>query len=151
EDTGQFLGNLTDANGNPLAFEGLWAIAFGNGGNGGDPNALYFTAGINRNGPNSFGAADGLFGSIRFVAPVAGEFSGDPAPAPVVERGVEVSLSGPSGPTVFGEKVTFTATVTPADPNAAPPTGTVVFKDGDTVLGSAELNEFGQAVFETSA
>jgi uncharacterized protein (TIGR03118 family) len=63
--TGQFLGNVTDADGNPLKFEGLWAITFGNGGNGGDPNALYFDAGINRTGPNSFGAADGLFGSIR--------------------------------------------------------------------------------------
>jgi uncharacterized protein (TIGR03118 family) len=73
--TGQFLGNLTDANGNPIAIEGLWAIAFGNGGNpsngtgGGDKNALYFAAGINRTAPNSFGATDGLFGSIRFVAP----------------------------------------------------------------------------------
>jgi uncharacterized protein (TIGR03118 family) len=67
--TGQFLGNLTDANGNPLAIEGLWAIAFGNGGSGGDKNALYFAAGINRTGPNSFGALDGLFGSIRFDAP----------------------------------------------------------------------------------
>jgi uncharacterized protein (TIGR03118 family) len=64
-DTGAFLGNLTDANGQPLAIEGLWALAFGNGGNAGDPNALYFAAGINRTGANSFGAADGLFGSLR--------------------------------------------------------------------------------------
>jgi uncharacterized protein (TIGR03118 family) len=68
--TGAFLGNLTDANGTPIAIEGLWAISFGNGGMGGDTNALYFTAGINRTGPNSFGAADGLFGSIR--DPLAG-------------------------------------------------------------------------------
>jgi uncharacterized protein (TIGR03118 family) len=67
--TGQFLGNLTDANNQPLAFEGLWAIAFGNGGSAGDTNALYFFAGINRTGPNSFGAADGLFGSIRVDPP----------------------------------------------------------------------------------
>src|SRR5262249_60984397 len=67
DDTGQFLGNLTDANGQPLAIEGLWAQAFGNGGNAGDPNALYFAAGINRTGPGSFGAADGLFGSIRVL------------------------------------------------------------------------------------
>jgi uncharacterized protein (TIGR03118 family) len=67
--TGQFLGNLTDANNHPIAIEGLWAIAFGNGGSGGDTNALYFAAGINRAGPNSFGAADGLFGSIRDPGP----------------------------------------------------------------------------------
>src|SRR5262249_61915083 len=63
--TGQFLGYVSDAKGNPLAFEGLWYLTFGNGGNGGDPDALYFTAGINRTGPGSFGATDGLFGSIR--------------------------------------------------------------------------------------
>src|SRR5262249_17477655 len=66
--TGQFLGNLTDTNGKRVAFEGLWSITFGNGGSGGDRNALYFAAGINRTGLNSFGAADGLFGSIRFVS-----------------------------------------------------------------------------------
>src|SRR5262249_32724009 len=48
--TGQFQGNLTDANGNPLAIEGLWEIAFGNGVNGGDTNALYFAAGLHRTG-----------------------------------------------------------------------------------------------------
>jgi uncharacterized protein (TIGR03118 family) len=61
-DTGAFLGYVTDASGNPLAFEGLWALAFGNGVNGGDRNALYFTAGINAE-------QNGLFGSIRAVSP----------------------------------------------------------------------------------
>src|SRR5262249_154179 len=107
-------------------------------------------AGLNRTGAGSFGAADGLFGSIRFVAPAAaGASAGDPAPA--VDRGVGVTLSGPSGPAVFGETVAFTATVTAAHPHAGPPRGTVVFRDGDTVLGSAELTASGQAVFQTSA
>src|SRR5262249_5857249 len=78
--TGQFLGYLTGADGNPLAFEGLWYLTFGNGGNGGDPNTLYFTAGLNRTGPGSFGAADGLFGSIRPVLTPVG--STPPAPGP---------------------------------------------------------------------
>ncbi len=65
--TGQFLGYVTDADGNPLAFEGLWYLTFGNGGSGGDPNTLYFTAGLNRNGPGSFGAMDGLLGAIQFA------------------------------------------------------------------------------------
>jgi uncharacterized protein (TIGR03118 family) len=142
--TGQFLGNVTDANGNPVAIEGLWALAFGNGGSGGDPNALYFTAGINRNGAGSFGAADGLFGSIRSVEP-AGDFAVLPG------RAVAVALSGPVKPTVYGQQVTFTVNVTPTDPNAGPPTGTVTFMDGATVLGSADLDASGQAVFTTSA
>lgn len=41
--TGAFLGTLIS---NP-DFQGLWALTFGNGGNGGDPNILYFTTGLN--------------------------------------------------------------------------------------------------------
>jgi uncharacterized protein (TIGR03118 family) len=44
--SGNFLGTLTDKNGTPIENEGLWGITFGNGGNGGDPNVLYFAAGI---------------------------------------------------------------------------------------------------------
>jgi uncharacterized protein (TIGR03118 family) len=71
---GTFVGNLTDVSNNPIAVEGLWAIAFGNGGSGGDTNALYLTAGIGRTGPNSFGASHGLFASIR-VGPAPGPSS----------------------------------------------------------------------------
>lgn len=57
--SGAFLGYVTDASGNPLALERLWAIAFGNGTTGGS-NVLFFNAGINAE-------QDGLFGSIRFT------------------------------------------------------------------------------------
>ncbi len=40
--------------------KGLWGIIFGNGGNGGGPNTLFFAAGINDEG-------DGLFGKVSFV------------------------------------------------------------------------------------
>ena len=43
--TGQFLGTLTDADGNPIVNPGLWALSFGNGGNGGQTSTLYITAG----------------------------------------------------------------------------------------------------------
>ncbi|MHB1423689.1 MAG: TIGR03118 family protein [Gemmataceae bacterium] len=59
--TGKFLGTLTGANGKPILNPGLWTLTFGNGGNGGNPNTLYFTAGIN-------GEKDGLFGSIQAVS-----------------------------------------------------------------------------------
>jgi uncharacterized protein (TIGR03118 family) len=82
--TGAFLGNLTDANGNAIAIEGLWGIIVGNGGSGGDRNALYFAAGIHRNMPNSFGAADGLFGALRFgLAP--GGAAIPPGAAPLLQ------------------------------------------------------------------
>lgn len=55
--TGRFIGKVRDSHGQAIVIDGLWAIKFGNGGNGGSPNTLYFTA-----GPN--GEADGLFGSL---------------------------------------------------------------------------------------
>ena len=50
-------------------------------------------------------------------------------------------------PTVFGESVTFTATVTSTQ---GVPTGTVTFKDGVTTLGTGSLSA-GQALLSTSA
>jgi uncharacterized protein (TIGR03118 family) len=58
-DKGNFRGTLKSAEG-PIAIDGLWALRVGNGGAppaGGDPNAVYFTAGINDE-------VDGLFGTI---------------------------------------------------------------------------------------
>jgi uncharacterized protein (TIGR03118 family) len=58
--TGNFLGKLLGTDGNPVQIDGLWALMNGNGGNGGDPNKVYFTAGLNDE-------ADGLFGSLSAV------------------------------------------------------------------------------------
>lgn len=44
--TGAFLETLSDASSNPIVNASLWGLTFGNGGNGGDPNTLYFTAGL---------------------------------------------------------------------------------------------------------
>src|SRR4029077_12528308 len=58
--TGTFLGTLTDGNGNPLLAgdNGLWDLTFGIGGNGGDPNTLYFATGLNNEANGLFGAID---------------------------------------------------------------------------------------------
>jgi uncharacterized protein (TIGR03118 family) len=55
--TGAFIGTLTDANGNVIAIPFLWGLIFGNGGNGGLQDTLYFAS-----GPSGY--AHGLFGSI---------------------------------------------------------------------------------------
>jgi uncharacterized protein (TIGR03118 family) len=55
-----FVGQLDDASGIPIMIDGLWALINGNGGNGGNANKVYFTAGINRE-------ADGLFGSLSAI------------------------------------------------------------------------------------
>jgi hypothetical protein len=46
-----------------------------------------------------------------------------------------------------GVQVTFTVTVIPVAPGTGTPTGTVTLLDGDTVLGTAQLDANGQAVF----
>ena len=53
----RFLGRLLGGDGKPIAIGDLWALIPGNGGAGGDPNALYFTAGVQNE-------AHGLFGSL---------------------------------------------------------------------------------------
>jgi len=57
---GAFLGQVSGQHGEALANTGLWGLSFGNGGNGGDLNKLYFAAGINEE-------ENGLFGSISAV------------------------------------------------------------------------------------
>ncbi len=62
--TGALMGTLNDATGSPITLSGLWSLEFGNGGRGGDPGTLYFTAGIA--GPNGEQIqSHGLLGSIQ--------------------------------------------------------------------------------------
>ena len=56
--SGNYLGTMQDGAGNNISIDGLWGIQFGNGGNGGDPTALYFVA-----APN--GGMHGLLGSLK--------------------------------------------------------------------------------------
>jgi uncharacterized protein (TIGR03118 family) len=56
--TGAFLGTIQDESGNGIEIDELWALTPGNGGNGGDPNTVYFTAGTAEE-------EHGLFGSLK--------------------------------------------------------------------------------------
>lgn len=55
--------------------------------------------------------------------------------------GTVTGVSSASNPSTYGQSVTLTATVANAAPGVAAPTGSVVFKDGSTVLGSAPLTD----------
>src|SRR5206468_8395061 len=59
-------------------------------------------------------------------------------------------LNSSPNPSVFGQAVTLTATVTPVVADTIAPTGTVVFKDGATTLGVVTLVN-GSASLVTSA
>ena len=61
-----------------------------------------------------------------------------------------IALDSSQNPSVYGQPVTFTATVSAATPGTGIPTGTVTFKEGTTTLGTGNLNGAGQATFTTS-
>ncbi len=58
--SGVFRGQLKSETNAPIQIDGLWGLRFGNGGAGGDPNTLFFAAGIG-------GEQHGLFGTIQNV------------------------------------------------------------------------------------
>jgi len=60
--SGAFLGQMLDPSKEPMHIDGLWALTFGNGGQGGETGLLYFTAGIDKEN-------HGLFGQIKAQHP----------------------------------------------------------------------------------
>jgi uncharacterized protein (TIGR03118 family) len=102
-------GQLQDATGAPIEHDRLWEILFGQNGTG-DPNTLYFSAGVN----NEQG---GLFGSIAVTGPpVAGDFQISTAlPGLTLAAGASGSLQIQVAPTSgFSAPVTFSVTGLPA-------------------------------------
>jgi hypothetical protein len=57
DENGKFKDFIEGEHEKPIVIDGLWALAFGNGGSAGMPDQLFFTAGPNKEG-------DGLFGRI---------------------------------------------------------------------------------------
>lgn len=75
---GTLLGTLLDGTGSPIVNDGLWGLRFGNGGNGGRLDTLYFTAGLNDE-------KNGLFGSIAVVP--------EPVPLALLVAGLMAALT----------------------------------------------------------
>jgi Bacterial Ig-like domain (group 3) len=68
----------------------------------------------------------------------------------VKQASTTTSVVSSANPSVAGQAVTFTATVSPVSPGSGTPTGTATFMDGSTTLGTAVLSG-GTASFTTSA
>ena len=64
--TYKFIGFVQNPDGTDMVIDGLWSLTFGNDGNAGPANALFFAAGIN-------GEQDGLFGTITPVNGLDGD------------------------------------------------------------------------------
>jgi hypothetical protein len=69
----------------------------------------------------------------------------------VSQASTATTVTSSANPSVSGQSVTFTATVSPVSPGAGTPTGTVTFSDGGTLLGAEGLNGSGTATFTTTA
>jgi hypothetical protein len=115
-------------------------------------NTVLAAPAVDANGQASLTTTFSILGDvpIRAVFNGFGLFAGSSqtiteqvvAPAPTA---VVLIPSVESG--VAGVPVTFTVTVSPVAPGAGTPTGTVTLFDGATVLGTAQLDANGQAVF----
>ncbi|HKH98943.1 MAG TPA: FG-GAP-like repeat-containing protein [Candidatus Sulfotelmatobacter sp.] len=105
------------------------------------------------NGDGSF-KAPALFGTgSQAYSAAAGDFNGSGALGLAVANGVsntvsvllntqgsKMTLVSSGSPSVYGQAVTFTATVAASQLGSPTPTGTVTFKNGSTVLGSGTLS-----------
>jgi hypothetical protein len=67
----------------------------------------------------------------------------------VNKDGTTATVISSTNPSVFGQSVTFTATVSATTPGSGTPTGAVTFNDGGTSIGSGTLSG-GTASFSTS-
>ena len=59
----------------------------------------------------------------------------------VAQAGTSTAVTSSVSTPVFGQSVTFTATVAIASPGVGTPTGTVTFKDGSNTLGTGTLSD----------
>ncbi|HEV7766444.1 MAG TPA: Ig-like domain repeat protein, partial [Thermoanaerobaculia bacterium] len=69
----------------------------------------------------------------------------------VGKSGTVIALGTSNASTIFGDAVTFTATLSALSPGAGLPTGTVEFFDGATSLGTGGVNGIGEAALTTSS
>lgn len=106
-------------------------------------------------GQASLTTSFGSVGNDSITAVYSGSTNFDPSTSPIYLQMVVASSSTTTvvqsvGAPVAGQPVTFAATVVPVSPGMGVPTGTVVFKDGSTVLGTASLIN-GVASFTTGS
>ena len=68
----------------------------------------------------------------------------------LVHNATSTAIVSSLNPSSFGQTVTFTATVSPANLGPGTPTGSITFKDGATVLGTVQLDANGKGTLTTS-
>lgn len=89
-----------------------------------------------------------LSGDINFITSTS-----DPITQQVNKAATATTVTSSATPSVFGQPVTFTATVAVQAPGAGAPSGTITFTDGATVLDTVPVNSGTnfQATYTTSS
>jgi uncharacterized repeat protein (TIGR01451 family) len=124
-------------------------------------NVTFFDGGVSlgagtlNNGVATFATTTLSVGSHVITATYGSDasFNGStsiPATQVVGQANTATSLTSAPNASVFGQSVTFTATVTASAPGAGTPTGLVTFVEGATVLGTGALSG-NMATFSTSS
>ncbi|MBI3409430.1 MAG: Ig-like domain repeat protein [Planctomycetes bacterium] len=110
---------------------------------------------VDNSGQASFSTSTLSVGSHNITAAFTGANgftdSSGVSPAVLVQEGTAVTIFGAPNSSIFGQLVTFTATVTAVDAGAGVPVGAVTFMDGTTALATVLLDGFGQATYTTGA
>src|ERR1051326_1671139 len=122
-----------------------------------DGNTVLAQAPLNSSGVVSFNTSGLALGSHSMTAVYASDTNfaaSSGSTTQSVQSGqsttaTTTSVGSSMNPAVFGQSVTFTATVTAAT-GSITPTGIVTFKDGGTTLGTTSLDAKGQATLATS-
>lgn len=109
---------------------------------------------INSQGVATFSTSALNVGNHAITATYSGDAnfatSNSQALTQVVNRAATTTtIVSSANPSAFGQNVSFTATINHST-NGPTPTGTVLFFDGQTQIGSAQVNQQGQAVFSTT-
>src|SRR5262249_36034193 len=119
-----------------------------------DGNTVLGTAQVNAAGQAALTVSLGV-GNHALTASFAGTGtfanSTSAALAQTVNRAATaLALASSLNPAAPGQAVTFTATVAAVAPGAGTPTGTVTFRDGAVILGTATVEAGGRATFTIS-
>ena len=111
------------------------------------------TGTLDSNGQSTFSTSSLALGSNMITAVYSGDTNFTTSTSQAFTANVlpptMTTLTASLNPSVFGQAVTFTATVAPATSGTGTPTGSVTFLNGSTVLGTGTLSG-GVATFTTS-
>jgi sugar lactone lactonase YvrE len=116
-----------------------------------DGTVVLGTAVVNA-GAASFSTSTLALGPHSIIAAYGGDANDGASQSAVLSEQVQqagpVTVTSSANPSIAGTSVSFTAAI--AAPQGAAVTGTVTFKDGATVLGTAAVNGSGVSAFSTA-